>query len=174
MGDRLGTPRVVDNLFYFFKKSSDIASPCTTAMVSVKRGGLPLRPTTDADGWRAQVFVLFLKKYADVIEVFSIFPNREDWDWKHRALNQNSETDKQGGGLGWVAASPAELLMWAAPADAVVTTAHGSHRGHVHWRHIKGTFDEDNRRPRGFSMEIYTFFDWRELQFFESFRAVKN
>ena len=26
----------------------------------------------------------------------------------------------------------------------------------------------------GFSMEIYTLFDWLELQFFESFRAVKN
>ena len=41
MGDRLGLPRVVDGLFYFFKKSSDIASPCTTAMVSGRRGGPP-------------------------------------------------------------------------------------------------------------------------------------
>ena len=51
MGDRLGTPRVVDNnlfysfcllfCFFFFKKSSDTASPCTTAMVSVRRGGPP-------------------------------------------------------------------------------------------------------------------------------------
>ena len=87
---------------------------------------------------------------------------------------QNSETDKQGGGLGWVPATAAELLMRAAPADAVVTTARGSHRGHVHWRHIKGTFDEDHRRPWGFSMEIYTLFDWSELQFFESFTAAKN
>ena len=41
MGDRLGTPCVVDKLFYFFRKSNDIASPGTTAMVSAWRGGPP-------------------------------------------------------------------------------------------------------------------------------------
>ena len=73
-----------------------------------------------------------------------------------------------------MATRPAELLMRAAPADSVVTTSHGSHRGHVHSRHIKETFDEDHRRPWGFSVEIYTLFDWRKLQFFESYTAVKS
>ena len=39
--------------------------------------GSPLRPTTDADGWRTQVLVFFLKKYADVIEITRYGPQSQ-------------------------------------------------------------------------------------------------
>ena len=56
MGDRLGTPHVVDIIFNFSRKTSDIASPSTAAMVSVWRRGPPYDsppiPMADDLSWR--------------------------------------------------------------------------------------------------------------------------